>query len=76
MDHRGHDLIVLATAILLIGIGIVAIGLSWSRSRRGEGSGILVGTLSRRQLAVSLAGVPIGGTLVLLVIVAVAAALR
>jgi uncharacterized membrane protein HdeD (DUF308 family) len=74
--HTSHELLVLSTAILLIGSGIAVLALGWRRAFRGESSGMVIGTLSARASVMSLVAVPVVGALGLLVVAAVAAALR
>jgi hypothetical protein len=74
--HSSHALLVLSTAILLIGSGIAVLALGWRRAFRGQSSGMVIGTLSPRASVLSVVAVPVVGALGLLVVAAVAAALR
>jgi hypothetical protein len=74
--HDAHALLVPVTAVFLVAAGVVLLALGWRRAYRHEPSGMVVGTLTRRQTVVSYLAVPAFGLAVLAVVVVGAALLR
>lgn len=76
MEHAGHAVLMLATAIFVLFGGVVVLALGWRRAWRGERTGLVLGGLTGRQTVVSYLGAPAVGLAGILLVTLVAAALR